>query len=180
MLLLIFCRFSCSVCDDYFVKDEMKHKLLTCVFQHKKFLFCFYGATEKAKRRRRGEGRSQLSGLCPSPPPQPPPPNPLPKTKLNKSRIWLVTQSPGSKVRGKVSFVPSAQRHTHPSRHVQSHAHAHTPARARLGPKVALCSANQKTVSVLAAAGTPSVCARRAVCSSEAVQRLVTDSNNNQ
>lgn len=99
-----------------------------CFPAQTKFLLCFfYGAIEKAKakRERRGASRArhkrkreQRARLCPSPP-------------KNTQGVWLAAQSPGSKVRGKVSFVPSIplvlkDADAHPYSHINTCLHTYT------------------------------------------------------
>lgn len=168
-----------------------------CFPAQTKFLLCFfYGAIEKAKakRERRGASRArhkrkreQRARLCPSPP-------------KNTQGVWLAAQSPGSKVRGKVSFVPSIplvlkDADAHPYSHINTCLHTYTHIHTHLyllegGSDLSLCSANQKTVLTPrcvphrrgAAVGTSAGLrfAFAATLLLYAVQRLVTDSNNNQ
>ena len=138
-----------------FCKKKTKHKLLTCVFQHKKSSSSvFMERMKRLKRKRRGARRAERDtkekerdGLDSAPHP--------PK---NTQSVWLAAQSPGSKVRGKVSFVPSIalvrkDTYAHSYSHINKclptctciHAHSLVSALRWLWP-LFLCSANQKTV----------------------------------
>lgn len=96
------------------MNDETKHKLLTCVYEHKqRFLLCFYRAWNGYKER--GEGWSKPSGAQKNkgrggadsilafntPPPKQKKPH-----KIHRASGWP-HRAQGQRVRGKVSFVPS-------------------------------------------------------------------------
>lgn len=123
--------------------------------------------------------------------------------KTHRASGWPA-QSPGSKVRGKVSFVPSVPlvlNDTHPRSHVNprtlAHANINAPTRVHAhrsllegGSDFSLCARPTRkwcsTLGVFDDVEAPPwkrwlvALSWRHVCSSKAVQRLVTDSNNNQ
>lgn len=132
-----------------FCKKKNKNKtqaLNLCFPAQKKPLLCFYGANEKAKKKEeRGKAswarhkrkRERWARLGPSSP-------------KNTQSVWLAAQSPGSKVRGKVSFVPSIPlvlegAYAHPYSHINTCLHTCTCIRTHLyllegGSDLSLCA----------------------------------------
>lgn len=102
-----------------------------CFPAQKKFLLCFYGANENAKKER-GEERGGASsarhkekergGLDSDPQP--------PRKKTHRATGWP-HRAQGQKVRGKVSFVPSVplvlkDAYAHPYSHINTRLHTCT------------------------------------------------------
>lgn len=133
MLLLIFYRFSCSVCNDMIILYKKKRQLqnktqalnLCLLAQKKRRFLLFYRASETATKKEEKGGaswarhkRKKRGGLDSAPHP--------PK---NTQGVWLAAQSPGSKGERKglfCAFHPSgAQRHTS----IQPHKHMLTRTR---------------------------------------------------
>lgn len=172
----------------------MRGRALNLFASTKMILLCFIEQAKRLKRRRRraraeGDAKEQRGEgpiLTPPPPPQS-------KTHTHTQDLWLVAQSQGSKGRGKVSFVPSVhsvlkrsckQPQKHTETHIRAHTHTHGLVFLKVTSDLWLCSTNQRN------GGRPST--RFPTVEKllrgpglvwlllQAVQRLVTDSSNNQ
>lgn len=180
--------------------NETKHKLLTCVYEHKqRFLLCFYRAWNGYKER--GEGWSKPSGAQKNnggdgldSAPQPPPVQKK-KHKTHRASGWP-HRAQGQRVRGKVSSVPSIpavlkHAYAHPYGHTYTQSCLHTQTRIYTnsyllegGSDLPLCARPTRkrwsTLNVFHNVEKPLWNHRLVRLLLSAVHRLVMESNNNQ